>query len=36
MIVDMMKNELGRKIIREFIAFRAEMYAYKKIDKKFQ
>ena len=30
--IGMMKDELGRKIMKEFIALRAKMYAYKKLD----
>ena len=31
-VVGLMKDELGGKIMTEFVAFRAKMYAYKKID----
>ena len=31
-----MKVELGRKIMTEFVALRAKMYAYRKIDKEVE
>ena len=31
-----MKEELGVKIMTEFVALRAKMYAYRKIDKKVE
>ena len=33
-VLGMMKNELGVKIMTNFIALRAKMYAYRKMDKK--
>ena len=33
-VIGMMKDELGGKIMTEFVALKAKMYAYKKIDKK--
>ena len=33
-VIDIMKDELFRKIMTEFVALRAKMYAYKKINKK--
>ena len=35
-VIDMMKDELGGKIMTEFVALRAKMYAYRKIDKKVE
>ena len=31
-----MKNELGGKVMTEFVALRAKMYAYRKIDKEVE
>ena len=31
-VIDLMKDELSRKIMTEFVALRAKMYAYRKID----
>ena len=30
----LMRNEFGGKIMTEFVALKAKMYAYRKIDKK--
>ena len=35
-MIDLMKDELGGKIIKEFVALRTKMYAYRKIDKKVE
>ena len=35
-VIGMMKDELGGKIMTEFVALRAKMYAYTKIDKKVE
>ena len=32
-VIDLTKDELGGKIMTEFVALRAKMYAFKKIDK---
>ena len=32
-VIGLMKDELGGKIITEFVALRAKMYAYGKLDK---
>ena len=35
-MIDLMKDELGGKTITEFVALRAKMYAYRKIDKEVE
>ena len=35
-VIGLMKDELGRKIMTEFVALRAKMYAYGKIDKEVE
>ena len=35
-VIGLMKDELGDKIITEFVALRAKMYAYKEIDKEVE
>ena len=33
-VIDIMKDKFGSKIMKEFVALRAKMYAYRKTDKK--
>ena len=35
-VIGLMKNKLGRKIMTAFVALRAKMYAYRKIDKEVE
>ena len=35
-VIVLMKDELGRKIMTEFVALRAKMYAYRKIAKEVE
>ena len=35
-VIGLMKDELGAKIMTDFVALRTKMYAYKKIDKEVQ
>ena len=35
-VIGMMKGKLGGNFMTEFVAWRAKIYAYKKIDKKFE
>ena len=35
-VIGVMKNELGGKIMTEFVALRVKMYAYRKIDKEVE
>ena len=35
-MIGLVKDELGGKTMTEFVALRAKMYAYRKIDKKVE
>ena len=35
-VIDLVRDELGGKITTEFVALRAKMYAYRKIDKEVE
>ena len=35
-MIGLLKDELGGKTITEFVALRAKMYAYRKIDKEVE
>ena len=35
-VIDLVRDELGGKIMTEFVALRAKMYAYRKIDKEVE
>ena len=35
-VIGMMKDEFGEKIMTEFVALRAKMYVYKKIDERVE
>ena len=35
-VINMMKNELGVKVMKEIVEVRAKMYAYRKLNKKLE
>ena len=35
-VIDLMKDQLGGKIMTEFLALRTKIYAYRKIDKEVE